>query len=243
MRVSRIYLPAAIECGSNITLPDELGHYVVNVLRLKSGAAITLFNGQGGEYVGVLSRVEKRRVEVKVEEYLSKDVESPLDITLAQGVSRGERMDYTLQKVVELGVTKIIPLITERTVVNIKGDRRIKRREHWQGVVKSACEQSGRNIVPEVEELATMDDWMQKQGAGLQLVLHHRTKQGLNAMAYQGGPITLLIGPEGGLSQGEIEFAQDKGFIPVCLGPRVLRTETAAVAALAAMQVLWGDAG
>jgi 16S rRNA (uracil1498-N3)-methyltransferase len=158
-------------------------------------------------------------------------------------VSRGERMDYTVQKAVELGVSHIVPVVTERTVVNLKAERRERRQAHWQSVVNSACEQSGRNRVPRVAPVTDFGHWLTTVPAGLKLVLHHRTAQGLAGLAPPNGPVTLLIGPEGGLSAGEIDAARGAGFQPLCLGPRVMRTETAAVAALAVLQWRWGDFG
>ena len=160
-----------------------------------------------------------------------------------QGVSRGERMDYTVQKAVELGVAQIVPVNTERTVVNLKGDRQVRRQQHWQAVVNGACEQSGRNVVPEVKPIVPLQQWLDAPAAGLKLVLHHRAETSLGELPKPEGPVVLLIGPEGGLAPAELSAAQSAGYLPLRLGPRVLRTETAAVAALSVLQWLWGDFG
>lgn len=241
MRIPRFFAETALSCGSEITLPEGVANHCARVLRLKVDAPLILFNGQGGEYHAHLSHVEKREVRAVIDTHDPREAESPLEVVVAQGVSKGERMDYTVQKSVELGVSRIIPIVAERTVVNLKGERADKRREHWQGVVIAACEQSGRNRVPEVEPLVDFQRWIAQPRAGLKLVLHHRAPQDLRTMDKPEGPVTLLIGPEGGLSEQEIALAEQAGFVSVCLGPRVLRTETAALATLSLLQLLWGD--
>ena len=241
MRISRIYISGPLAVGDTITLPEGAANHCARVLRLREGAPLILFNGEGGEYRAALSLVEKRRVEAVIEGFDAREVESPLHVVIAQAISKGERMDYTLQKSVELGASHFVPLTTERTVVNLKGDRADKRVEHWQGVVISACEQSGRNRVPEVEEIQDFKQWLDGLGEGLKLVLHHRAPVNLKELPVPQGPVILLIGPEGGLSEQEIALAEEAGFVSLCLGPRVLRTETAALTALAALQLQWGD--
>jgi 16S rRNA (uracil1498-N3)-methyltransferase len=231
----------ALETGQLIELDAQAAVHLSKVLRLKSGDAVVLFNGEGGEFQACIEALERRSVRVRVGAFVARELESPLDLVLAQGISRGERMDYTVQKAVELGVSRIIPVDTERTGVNLKGDRQIKRRDHWQAVVNSACEQSGRNRVPVVEEVLGLAQWLGQAPEGFKLVLHHRATQGLSEGQQPQGRIILLIGPEGGLSEHEIELAQGVGFQPLCLGPRVMRTETASVAALSVLQWLWGD--
>lgn len=243
MRIPRIFVEHALHVGAQIELPAEAANHCLRVLRLKEGAELVLFNGQGGEYAARLAAAGKREARVEVVAFSPREAESPLQITLAQGISKGERMDYTLQKSVELGVARIIPLETERTVVNLRDERADKRVLHWQGVVRSACEQCGRNRLPSIEPIQGYAEWLGAVPAGLKLVLHHRADQGPRALQPDDRGLTLLIGPEGGLSEAEIEQAIAAGFTPVCLGPRVLRTETAAVAAIAALQALWGDLG
>jgi len=241
MRIPRFFIDMPLASDSEITLPDSVANHCARVLRLKVDAPLILFNGQGGEYHARLSHVEKRTVRAQLESLDPREAESPLQVIVAQGVSKGERMDYTVQKSVELGVSRITPIVAERTVVNLKGERAEKRRDHWQGVVVAACEQSGRNQVPVVDPLIDFRSWVNQPREGLKLVLHHRAPQDLRTLPQPSGPVTLLIGPEGGLSEQEIALAEQAGFISICLGPRVLRTETAALATLSLLQLLWGD--
>lgn len=241
MRIPRFYVDTPLFSDSDIDLPEGVANHCARVLRLKLGAPLILFNGLGGEFSTTVSAIEKRRVSVRLGEHHEREVESPLQVSVAQAVSKGERMDYTIQKAVELGVSKIEPLAAQRTVVNLKGERAAKRRDHWQGVVIAACEQSGRNRVPDVAPLMGFKQWIAEPREGLKLVLHHRAAQALREMPAPVGPVTLLIGPEGGLSEQEIAWAEQAGFVSVCLGPRVLRTETAALTTLSILQMLWGD--
>lgn len=228
-----------------MTLDAQATTHIVRVLRLKQDDRITVFNGEGGEYTGVISKLGKREAYIKLLEYHEPQNESPVSITLIQGVSRGERMDYTLQKAVELGVNAIYPVLTKHTAVQLKDERKEKKRVHWQGVVNSACEQCGRNTVPQVYEVETLYDQLPTLGLekqDIRLVLNHRAAQPLTALL-ENKPdrVFLLAGPEGGFAEEEIEVLQSKGFISVLLGPRVLRTETAALAAISVIQSMWGD--
>lgn len=222
---------------------DEAAHHLTRVLRMPAGAALVIFDGGGGEYDAVLEHVVKREVYARVGPFRKTRTESPLHITLGQGVSRGNRMDYALQKAVELGVGTIVPLVTERCGVRLAEDRSERKQAHWRAIVASACEQCGRNVLPAVAGTCEIDFWLAVAPAGLRLVLSPDAERGLRELPSPAAPVTLLIGPEGGLAEREIELAVNHGFTPVHLGPRVLRTETAAVAALAAIQVLWGDLG
>lgn len=242
MRIPRIFQPQSLASGQSLELDAQATAHLTRVLRLKAGDELVLFNGEGGEFAARIEALEKRAAVVRVGEFRGRELESPLELVLVQGVSRGERMDYTVQKAVELGVARIVPVITSRTVVNLKDERRERRQEHWQMVAAGACEQSGRNRVPVVAPVVAFERWLAATPpAGLKLVLHHRAEQGLGGMTRPAGPVTLLIGPEGGLSPQEIDAARAAGFLPLCLGPRVMRTETAAVAALAVLQWRWGD--
>lgn len=243
MRIPRIYLPTSLTVDTTMELGTDAANHVVRVLRLKPGAALTLFNGQGGEYQAVLHSTTKNQAYVTVLKHILRETESPLHITLAQGISRGERMDYTLQKAVELGVTQIVPLFSERCEMRLQGERLDKRLRHWQGVVTSACEQCRRNRIPQVATPMAVQQWLPtSSGTGLRLVLDPLAIQSLAQLDKPDDrKITLLIGPEGGLSETEIGLAQEAGFIGIRLGPRLLRTETAGVATLAALQTLWGD--
>lgn len=190
--------------------------------------------------MATISSVTKRSVEVEVGQHSDIDVESPLHVTLAQGISKGDRMDFTIQKAVELGINRIVPLNTERSVVNLKGERQEKKMAHWRGVIVSACEQCGRNTLPELLPMQDLSDWLANSSQGTKLLLDHRSEASLTSLAVS-TDVTLLIGPEGGLSEQERQSAYRVGYQGLRLGPRVLRTETAALTALAALQSHWGD--
>lgn len=240
MRIPRIFHPQLLVPASHVVLDDNAARHVSRVLRLGKGAHLRLFDGQGGEYPAVIDEVDKREVTVIVGEPAPDELESPLTITLAQGISKGERMDFTIQKAVELGIKRIVPLETERSVVNLKGDRRNKKLDHWRGIIISACEQCGRNTLPELLPMQTLESWLATPLRGTGLMLDHRAAASVSQLE-KPEAITLLIGPEGGLSEIERAKACDAGYIGLRLGPRVLRTETAAVTALAALQSHWGD--
>lgn len=242
MRITRFYCPELNDNNEFFTLPDAAHRHAVQVLRLKQGDALRLFDGQGLEFDAVLEAVSKRESSVRLLSTVAVNNESPLTITLLQGISRGERMDYALQKAVELGVTRIVPVTTERCNVQLSGGRDEKRWAHWQGIVISACEQSGRSVLPELSAVMQLEESLIENKRECCLVLDPLAEKGFTALDRQEN-ITLLIGPEGGLSEQEIKQAQAAGFQSVCFGPRILRTETATVAALAVVQTLWGDLG
>ncbi len=242
MSVPRFYCPQLPERKGLAELPEQAAHHAARVLRLKEGDQVTVFNGHGGEGEARVAAIGKRGVSVEITAWHAFERESPLRIMLAQAISAGEKMDFTLQKAVEMGVDAIQPLASERSVVRLAGERADKRVAHWRGVVVAACEQSGRNRVPELESIRALLDWLPEQsGNDLRLILMPQAEIRLRDLAKPAGRVTLLVGPEGGLSPAEAEAAQRFGFTPVRLGTRVLRTETAALAALAAMQTLWGD--
>lgn len=247
MRIPRIYQAVALSVGQEIQLDSQATVHVSRVLRLREGDAVVMFNGAGGEYHGIIQRLDKRTATVQLQNFVDADCESPLRVILAQGVSRGERMDYTVQKAVELGVHRIEPIETERTVVNLNSERKERRRHHWQSVVQSACEQSGRNVVPQVADVAKLTDWLRQlpdPERENRFVLNHRVDQGVDSLHVDAQrPITVLIGPEGGLAEQEVAQAEQAGFVSVRLGPRVLRTETAALAFVSVLQAKWGDFG
>jgi len=242
MRITRFYCPELTAKDEVFSLPDVAHRHAVQVLRLKQGDSLRLFNGAGLEIDAELELVSKRESSVRLGKPLTVDNESPLNITLIQGISRGERMDYAIQKAVELGVNRIIPVVTQRCNVQLSGGRSDKRLAHWQGVIVSACEQSGRGIVPELTEIMTLEQALSEDKVACQLVLDPQAEQGFTTVEKQ-GDIALLIGPEGGLSDQEITQAKHSGFQAVRFGPRILRTETATVAALAVVQTMWGDLG
>jgi 16S rRNA (uracil1498-N3)-methyltransferase len=242
MSKSRFHCPAKLAVGAIVNLPQNAAHHAAKVLRMQVDDELTLFNGDGADYRAQILRINKNEVAVKITDVLAVDCESPLQVTLAQGISSGERMEFTLQKAVELGVVHIQPIATERSVVKLSGERAEKRREHWQNVVISACEQSGRAYVPTVSANLSLADWLsQRDEFSMKLLLSPGAGMTLHQLQEPKGRICLLIGCEGGLSAQEQQNAELCGFQPVRLGRRVLRTETAAMAALAAMQTLWGD--
>ena len=241
MRHPRIHHPAPLFSGSSVQLHDTAANHVARVLRLTAGAPLILFNGEGGEFEAHIETIDKRCVTARVGHHNPRTCEPPLELWLAQGISRGERMDYTVQKAVELGVSRIIPLFTERCGVQLGGERLEKRVHHWQAVVISACEQSGRNRVPEIAAPRALQAWLAEPSTGLALVLDPEADSSLGALPAPSGPVSLLIGPEGGLTDHEITLAKQAAYTGLRLGPRILRTETAAVAALAALLARWGD--
>lgn len=240
--MTRIHVDRRLAADTVLELPEAAARHVAQVLRLRAGEALTLFDGSGSEYAAVIESLDRRRVTVRTGAPRAVDRESPLSLTLAQCVSKGERMDYTIQKAVELGASAIVPLLSARSVVKLDDQRWEKKLEHWRGVIASACEQSGRNRLPALVPVQKLDQWLPASGDGLRLVLAPGASMPLKQLS-SAQAISLLVGPEGGLSDDEIARALRAGFHGITLGPRVLRTETAGVAALAALQALWGDLG
>jgi 16S rRNA (uracil1498-N3)-methyltransferase len=242
MSVPRCYVDEELHEGKLLTLPPNVQHHLVSVLRRAAGDPLVLFNGRGGEYTATLDSAAKRSAGVRLGEFRDVDRESPLAITLAQGVSKGERMDYTVQKAVELGVAEIVPLLTDHSVVKLSDERWQRKQEHWQAIAVSACEQSGRTRVPTVTPVVDLRDWLPAcPQSSLKLVLAPGAEAPPAGVGFSGQPIVLLVGPEGGLSELEIKLAELAGYAGLSLGPRVLRTETAGVVALSVVQALWGD--
>lgn len=230
--------PALI--GATIELPEAVAHHAVRVVRLAPGDALTLFTGAGGEYAATLARVDKRGAAVRIERFDPVERESPLAVTLAQGVAANDAMDYAVRKAVELGVAAVQPLTTARSAPLASGERAERRAAHWRQIAIAACEQCGRNRVPEIAPPRPLAEWLAAwRGAGF--VLAPSSAASLAAQRAPTVPLALLVGPEGGLEERELRSALERGFVAVRIGPRVLRTETAAVAALGAMQTLWGD--
>jgi 16S rRNA (uracil1498-N3)-methyltransferase len=243
MRIPRIHVPLPLVPGSEIELPTQAGAHIARVLRLERGHPLRLFNGDGHEYAGELALVAKRSVTARVlASETTENRESPLRITLGQGIARGDKMDWILQKATELGVARIVPLITERTEVKLGVDRTERRRAHWQAVIASACEQCGRNRLPELHEPVRLADWAAALTveAGLRLALDPQGDVGVRELSMKEAA-TLVVGPEGGLSEHDLETLEHAGFRGLHLGPRILRTETAGLAALAALQAIHGD--
>lgn len=237
----RFHIPFALATGEEYALPGDAGRHASRALRLREGDAIVLFNGAGGEFEAKIARIARDEVVVAAGQHLPIERESPMSVTLVQGISSGDRMDLTIQKAVELGVTAIQPVLAERSVVKLSRERGNSRREHWQRVAASACEQCGRNRVPLVAEAIPVADYAAPEGT-LKLLLAPGASSGLRSHSVsRNQPIVLAAGPEAGFSPREEASLLAAGFLPIHLGPRVLRTETAGPAALAAMNALYGD--
>ena len=240
---TRIYAPDALAPGALLTLRETAAHHLTRVLRAAIGDQLIVFN-DGVEFRAVIARIDKRGVTVKLERGAPVDRESPLLCMLAQAISSGERMDMTLQKAAELGVRNVQPLYSERSIVRLDAERAVKRVDHWRQVMVSACEQSGRNVVPGVAAPQPVIEWLGALPAPhadeLRIMLSPHAEQRLAELT-RPARVVLMVGPEGGFTEVESTFARQRGFIELKLGPRVLRTETAALAALAALNTLWGD--
>jgi 16S rRNA (uracil1498-N3)-methyltransferase len=237
----RFFCQIPLAAGAEIALPETAARHAVRALRLKSGAAITLFNGEGGEYQGTIASIEKDAVRVALAAYSPAERESALDVTLVQALGTSDKMDWIVQKAVELGVTRVQPMLARRCVLRLDGDRAETRVAHWQAVAIAACEQSGRNRVPQVLPLRSLVEATALAHAALKVALSPDEGVALNSIEAAQRPVALFVGPEGGFSVEEQDAMRRAECRFVSLGPRVLRTETAGVAALAAMQALWGD--
>lgn len=242
-RAARFYTEDELRAGGTAQLPENAAHHAVHVLRLRAGEEVTLFDGRGGEYAGRIAAIERLRVTVDLLAHRPLERESPLAVTLVQGVSSSEKMDFTVQKATELGVAAVQPVVAARSVGRLAGERAEIKRTHWQRVAIAACEQCGRNRVPEVRPVATLAGYCAAAGAaGTRLLLSPQGRLGLReATARLDGGVALAAGPEAGFDAQEEAMLVEAGFVPVRLGPRVLRTETAALAALAALNALAGD--
>lgn len=244
MRVTRIHVPTPLVVGSEAALPTQAAEHLTRVLRLAPGAALTLFDGRGGEYSANLAGHHGRSVHARVVAHDPVERESPLALSLLQGVARGERMDFIVQKATELGVIRIVPVLTERSVVRVDPSQRERKRAHWQQVAISACEQCGRNRVPQVDSPLPLDQALAAAPeADLRCLLAAGAAETLVEVAGRqaAASFMLLVGPEGGLTDLEARSAQQRGFVGCRLGPRVLRTETAGLAALVTLQAVAGD--
>ncbi|MGH8370730.1 MAG: 16S rRNA (uracil(1498)-N(3))-methyltransferase [Gammaproteobacteria bacterium] len=244
MRVPRIYTPQTLNMGQLLELETAASKHLLAVLRFKAGAMLILFNGDGREFNARLEGATRNHASVSIGAQRPARTESPLHITLAQGISRGERMDYTLQKAVELGVSRIAPVLTERSVIKLDDKNTSRKLLHWQSVVISACEQSGRLLIPQIAEPVALERFLSRIDSDmtLKLSLDPAAETSLRMLARPvGQKLLLLVGPEGGLSDTERGVVQRAGFHGVRLGPRILRTETAGLVALSILQSLWGD--
>ena len=243
MRIPRIYTSEQLAVGVCIDLDESAARHLTAVLRMAAGQQLILFNGLGGEFSAELVTAKKHKASVVVTAFSDCERESALQLHLGIGISRGERMDWVIQKATELGISQITPIFSTRCEVKLTGDRLKKRLKHWQQVAISACEQCQRNTVPMINPAIGLASWLPTCQAGLKLVLHHRTEQCLADMVNSNHCIALLVGPEGGLDNAEIDQALANGFQAIALGPRVLRTETAPLAAISIIQSVWGDMG
>ena len=243
MRVPRLYVDLPLAAGERITLPEAASHHVTRVLRLGSGDALTVFDGRGGEYDAIIARASRSVVDVDVGAYLPVDRESALTVELAQGICKGDRMDLVVQKATELGVRAIRPVLCERNVVKLDPARAERRLTHWRAVAVHAAQQSGRTRVPDVSGAEYLDTWLSRPDPGPRIVLSPHAEASLADLDRPAPDeaVRLLVGPEGGLAPRELEHARTEGFTELRLGPRVLRTETAALVALSMLQARWGD--
>ncbi len=238
----RFYCPLPLAIGSDITLPDHIAHHI-HVLRLAPGASITLFNGEGGEYTASLTTLDKKRACASIKTFSPREVELPYAVTLAQALPEGSKLDWIIEKSVELGATAIQPLAAQRCVVRLSAERAAKKMAHWQGIIAAAAEQSGRNRLPHLSEPVDFHDWVRRQNLHRHILLSPRAEQSLSEWARHHPPqaVALLIGPEGGFTTEEDSAALEHGALALSMGPRVLRTETAGLAALAALNAVWGE--
>ncbi|OCG22969.1 MULTISPECIES: 16S rRNA (uracil(1498)-N(3))-methyltransferase [unclassified Gilliamella] len=241
--MTRIFQPLTIVQNSLVTLDDNAFNHLIRVLRMKVGEEIILFDGSNHITPAVIYEVNKKSVTVKTASSVLENHESPLNIHLGQVISRGEKMEFTIQKSVELGINSITPLLSERCGVKLDADRLDKKVQQWQKIVISACEQCGRNVVPVVNPVMKLETWCANLTTPLRLNLHPKATHGVKQLPNGYNDISLLIGPEGGLSEDEISMTHNYQFTDILLGPRVLRTETAALTALTALQVYFGDLG
>jgi len=242
MRLTRLFHNGPLETGTAVSLSDANAHHLKTVLRSRTGQELLLFNGMGGEYLATICEISKKTLLVEIKHHIPVNRESTLQVVLAQGISKGQRMDYCIQKAVELGACAIQPVTTERCAVRQKGDRSNRKESHWQGVLTGAAEQSGRTTLPLMENTISLHDYLHRTADdSLKLVLDPLAEATLCDLKPPDQAVHILTGPEGGLSENEIFQAKESGFTGIRMGPRILRTETAGVTAIAVMQALWGD--
>lgn len=243
MALTRLFIDGALLPGQVLVLENEQAHYIGRALRLRAGDTLSVFNAESGEFAATVDNLSKSTATLTIDEPIQTATESPLRLHLVQGVSRGDRMDFAVQKATELGVKRITPVLTEYGMVKLDGKRASKRRDHWQKIAISACEQSGRIRPPLIDPPVPLKTWFggKTQETDVDLVLQPGAARAMTSLTAPQTKVCLLIGPEGGFSDTEYEDAEFAGFTAVSLGPRVLRTETAALAAISVAQTLWGD--
>lgn len=237
----RFYIPQPLAIGQLVSLPEAVAHHI-QVLRLAQGELVTLFNGEGGDYSATLSEIGKRHVSVEIKTHQPREVELPFGVTLAQALPEASKMDWIIEKAIELGVSGLQPLAAQRCVVRLSAERAEKKMAHWQGIIESASEQSGRNRLAQLAPLQDYKQWITQQDMHRRIILTPRAEQSLADWARHQSPqaVTLVIGPEGGLSDAEESLAIQHGALPLAMGPRILRTETAGLSAVAILSGLWG---
>ncbi|WP_440054052.1 16S rRNA (uracil(1498)-N(3))-methyltransferase [Pseudoalteromonas sp. T1lg65] len=241
MRIPHIFQDSTLEVGVPVTLSDDAAGHIGRVLRMTTQDKVSLFNGKGGEYLCSLVEIGKKKVVALPEQFDDKSVESPLHIHLGQGISRGDKMDFTIQKSVELGVNEITPLFTTRCGVKLNAERLAKKHQQWQKIAIAAAEQSGRNSITIIHPPIELTQWLQQTTQALKLTLHPRANHSIKTLPAPTQGVRFLVGPEGGFTDEEMTATSDSGFTDVRLGPRVLRTETAALTVLSALQLQFGD--
>lgn len=241
MRIPRYYIDQELVCNESLVLPDELHRHAVQVLRGKLGDALILFNGKGGEYHACFTEVSKRSSTVLINTYDPVERESPLDISLVLALIKSDKFDFALQKAVEMGVTSIRPVVAARSVLNLKVGRLEKKIQHWQGVIHSACEQSGRTRIPELLAVMPFSEYLMLDENRLRVSMLPEANQVLSELAVPTQPVSLLVGPEGGFRDDEVELMKQQSIQAIKFGPRILRAETAVIAGLALCQDHWGD--
>ncbi len=239
MRIPRIYLDQSLDSGNTVQLSTEAHRHVINVLRLREEDKLIIFNAQGREFNAFISKIDKKYTSITIEQPQENNTTSPLDIELGLSLIKSDKLDFAIQKSVELGVTSITPLSADRSTIKLDSKRELKRLAHWQGVIQSACEQSGRNFLPELNALQNISSWLESSNTP-GIIFEPRASISLTELS-PGKKIRIIIGPEGGFSKNELKEITQHQFKQVKLGPRILRAETAAITAIAALQLLWGD--
>ncbi|MCK5813802.1 MAG: 16S rRNA (uracil(1498)-N(3))-methyltransferase [Cocleimonas sp.] len=242
MRIPRFYIDRPLELGLDLALPNEIHRHAIQVLRLKKEEVLILFNGEGGEYLAKLTLAEKRKSKAKIVSFDATNRESPLQITLALAILKGDKMDFALQKAVEMGVQSIYPLYTQRSVIRYGIDRMGKKLAHWEGIIKAACEQSGRTSIPLLYGPTLLHYWLTIPYSGLQIAMLPEQHSSISALdAPKNNKVSLIVGPEGGFTDEEVHLLLDSSVKGIRFGPRILRAETATIAGIALCQQQWGD--
>lgn len=241
MRIHRLYQPGPYQTGDEVALEKTGAQHLIKVLRYKEGDTLNIFDGYGSSFEATVASANQKSTTIVVGQRINEQPESPLRIHICLALSKGERMDYAIQKAVEAGVSEISPMMAKHSVVRLDDKRKESRLSHWQGIIRHACEQSGRNIIPRINPVIDLPDLLTKVTGDRKLILDPVSNNTLGSIKTRPASVVLLIGPEGGFAEDEINTAEKKGYEAIRLGPRVFRAETATVAACVALQTLWGD--